>query len=113
MTDELLDRLHRAESTPYGKARSSLLEDVVRRADAAQNEELAFYTRLSLVTAYVMGGEPRKSLVPFARCVADWDAQPEKYQRAHAHVPVVLQVRAEHAEPVPRGAAAAGVRSTG
>jgi tetratricopeptide (TPR) repeat protein len=79
MSDDLVDRLQRAESTPYGKARSALLEDVVRRADAAENRELSFYSRLSLVTAYVMGGEARKSLVPFARCVADWDADPERY----------------------------------
>ncbi|GAA3553179.1 hypothetical protein [Kribbella ginsengisoli] len=84
MSDELVDRLQRAESTPYGKARSALLEDVVRRADAAENQELSFYSRLSLVTAYVMGGEARKSLVPFARCVADWDAEPERYSD-HTH----------------------------
>ncbi len=36
MSHELVDRLQRAESTPYGKARSALLEDVVRRADAAE-----------------------------------------------------------------------------
>ncbi|MGW6282454.1 tetratricopeptide repeat protein [Kribbella sp. NPDC055071] len=80
MSQEILDRLQRAESTPYGKARSALLEDVVRRADAAEEVELAFYSRLSLVTAYVSGGEPRKSLVPFARCVADWDASPERFR---------------------------------
>lgn len=79
MSDDVVERLRRAESTPYGKARSALLEDVVRRADAAEDQELAFYSRLSLVTAYVMGGEARKSLVPFARCVADWDAEPERY----------------------------------
>jgi len=84
MNQELVDRLHRAQSAPYGKARSALLEDVVRRADAAGEDDLAFYSRLSLVTAYVMGGEPRKSLVPFARCVADWDGSPELY-RDHAH----------------------------
>ncbi|MEU4608204.1 hypothetical protein AB0F43_34915 [Kribbella sp. NPDC023972] len=80
MNQDLIDRLQRAESTPYGKARSALLEDVVRRADAEGADDLAFYSRLALVTAYVMGGEPRKSLVPFARCVADWDADPGKYQ---------------------------------
>ncbi|MFI7062155.1 tetratricopeptide repeat protein [Kribbella sp. NPDC050124] len=80
MNQDLIDRLQRAESTPYGKARSALLEDVVRRADADGADDLAFYSRLALVTAYVMGGEPRKSLVPFARCVADWDADPGKYQ---------------------------------
>jgi tetratricopeptide (TPR) repeat protein len=79
MNQELVDRLQHAESTPYGKARSALLEDVVRRADAEGADDLAFYSRLALVTAYVMGGEPRKSLVPFARCVADWDAEPGKY----------------------------------
>ncbi|WP_433009742.1 tetratricopeptide repeat protein [Kribbella sp. CA-294648] len=84
MSDELIERLRRAESTPYGKARSALLEDVVRRADAAEEQELAFYSRLSLVTAYVMGGEARKSLVPFARCVAEWDADPERYSD-HTH----------------------------
>ncbi|MGW1342551.1 tetratricopeptide repeat protein [Kribbella sp. NPDC002412] len=80
MNQDLIDRLQRAESTPYGKARSALLEDVVRRADADGADDLAFYSRLALVTAYVMGGEPRKSLVPFARCVAAWDADPGKYQ---------------------------------
>ncbi|GAA0603949.1 hypothetical protein HPO96_18475 [Kribbella sandramycini] len=84
MNPELIDLLQRAEGAPYGKVRSALLEDVVRRADAASEAELAFYSRLQLVTAYVMGGEPRKSLVPFARCVADWDAEPERY-RDHSH----------------------------
>ncbi|PZF82175.1 tetratricopeptide repeat protein [Jiangella anatolica] len=84
MNEELVDRLRQAENAPYGKARSALLEDVVRRADAAGEDDLAFYSRLSLVTAYVLGGEPRKSLVPFARCVADWDADPGRYQR-HSH----------------------------
>lgn len=84
MNEELVDRLQRAQSAPYGKARSALLEDVVRRADAAGEDDLAFYSRLALVTAYVMGGEPRKSLVPFARCVADWDASPDLY-REYAH----------------------------
>ncbi|GAA1552285.1 hypothetical protein [Kribbella lupini] len=85
MTDDLVDRLHQARLTPYGKARAAMLEDVVRRADAAGVEDLAFFARLELVTAYVMGGEPRKSLVPFARCVADWDADPAKYQE-HSHL---------------------------
>ncbi|MFC9689768.1 hypothetical protein ACFTSF_14590 [Kribbella sp. NPDC056951] len=85
MNPELIDLLQRAESAPYGKVRSALLEDVVRRADAASEAELAFYSRLALVTAYVMGGEPRKSLVPFARCVADWDAEPDKY-REYSHL---------------------------
>ncbi|MFK4086727.1 hypothetical protein ACI2LF_21650 [Kribbella sp. NPDC020789] len=85
MNPELIDLLQRAESAPYGKVRSALLEDVVRRADAASEADLAFYSRLALVTAYVMGGEPRKSLVPFARCVADWDAEPEKY-REYSHL---------------------------
>jgi tetratricopeptide (TPR) repeat protein len=84
MNQELVDQLERAQSAPYGKARSALLEDVVRRADAAGEDDLAFYSRLSLVTAYVMGGEPRKSLVPFARCVADWDASPDQY-REYSH----------------------------
>ncbi|TDO49222.1 hypothetical protein EV643_106191 [Kribbella sp. VKM Ac-2527] len=84
MTDDLLDRLHRAKSMPFGKARSAVVEDVVRRVDATTDEDLAFFARLELVTAYVMGGEPRKSLVPFARCVAEWDKDPAKYQR-HSH----------------------------
>ncbi|MEV6282358.1 hypothetical protein [Kribbella sp. NPDC051770] len=84
MTEDLVDRLHQAQSAPYGKARTAMLEDVVRRADAAGAEDLAFFSRLNLVTSYVMGGEPRRSLVPFARCVADWDADPAKYQE-HSH----------------------------
>jgi cellulose synthase operon protein C len=85
MTDDLQERLQRAHQSPYGKARSALIEDVVRRADAADDDELGFFARLSLVTAYVMGGEPRKSLVPFSRCVADWDADPARYAN-HSHL---------------------------
>ncbi len=86
MTDDLIDRAparreYAVREGTGGAARGRRPAGGRGRA----RQDLAFYARLSLVTAYVMGGEPRKSLVPFARCVADWDADPDKYQRALAH----------------------------
>lgn len=79
MTVELQQQLDDAVALPYGKARSIALENVVRRAEAEGVQEIAFAARLDLVEAYLHGGEPRKSLVPFARCVTDFDADPAKY----------------------------------
>ncbi|MFC0628849.1 tetratricopeptide repeat protein [Kribbella deserti] len=79
MSTELQQQLDDAMGLPYGRARSIALENVVRRAEAEGAEEIAFAARLDLVEAYLHGGEPRKSLVPFARCVTDFDADPAKY----------------------------------
>lgn len=79
MSHELHDLYARAVNLPYGRARSAQLEDVVRRAEAQGATDIAFTARLALIGAYLHGGEPRKSLVPFTRCVTEFDADPAQY----------------------------------
>ncbi|HEU4945863.1 MAG TPA: hypothetical protein VFT31_01805 [Kribbella sp.] len=79
MSQDLHDQHARAMSLPYGRARSAQLEEVVRRAEAEGAADIAFAARLNLIGAYLHGGEPRKSLVPFTRCVTDFDADPARY----------------------------------
>lgn len=80
MTDDVQRAYQQAAQLPYGTARNRALEIVVARAENL-DEELAFAARLDLAQSYVMGGERRKLLVPFTRCLADYDADPERYGR--------------------------------
>lgn len=79
MSQELDELVRDAYALPYGRARSALLEQVVARADAEGEDEAAFDHRLKLAFAYSQGGEPRLSFAPFARCVADLDADPQRF----------------------------------
>jgi hypothetical protein len=77
---DLTELLGRAEATPYGPARSAMVEEATQRAESAGLAALALTARLELITAYCLGGEPAKLFVPFARCLADLDAQPERFE---------------------------------
>jgi tetratricopeptide (TPR) repeat protein len=68
--------LRAAYSMPRGIARSSMIESVVERADAAGDESLAWDARLLLVNSYSLGGEPLKRFAPFARLLQRYDADP-------------------------------------
>ncbi len=78
MTEDLQEILWQAERLPYGKARSRALEAVALRADGV-DLDIAFAARLQLARSYVMGGERRKMLVPFAWCVAESDKDPARF----------------------------------
>ncbi len=79
MSQELDELARAAYALPYGRARSALLEQTVARADAEGEDLAAFRYRIDLAFGYSQGGEPRLSFAPFARCVADLDADPQRY----------------------------------
>lgn len=74
--DELWDMLRESAEMPYGAARTALTEQVMRHADALRATELRFKSRLLATNAYVYGGQPAKSFVTFAWCLAEYDRDP-------------------------------------
>lgn len=86
MTEDLLrQQLGEAHELPYGEAKSALLADLLRHAEAAQLERLAFDVRMAQILGYAMGLAPAKLFVPFARCLADYDRSPASYGDDVAH----------------------------
>lgn len=70
---DLWNRLGSARALPFGKGQIAATESLVRTADAEGVADLQYAARLSLVRAYTHGGEPAKSFVPFAWCLAKHD----------------------------------------
>jgi len=82
--DELWDMLRESADMPFGPARTALTEQIVEQADALRAAELRFKARLLATNAYVYGGEPAKSFVTFAWCLAEYDRDPRGH-RASTH----------------------------
>ncbi|GAA4074672.1 hypothetical protein [Actinomadura miaoliensis] len=78
-TDDVYELMARSEELPYGEAKTVLVEDALRRAEAAGDDHLAFRVRMSLTTAYQYGGEPAKAFTTFSRCLADHDRDPGRF----------------------------------
>ncbi|MBE1533631.1 tetratricopeptide repeat protein [Actinomadura algeriensis] len=81
--EDVFELMRRAEELPYGEARTVLVEDALRRADAAGDEELAFRVRLRLTNAYHYGAEPAKAFATFSRTLADHDRDPGRFGETH------------------------------
>lgn len=81
--EDVFDLMSRSEELPYGEARTVLVEDALRRAEAAGEEELAFRIRVRLTDAYQYGGEPAKALATFSRTLADHDRDPARFDETH------------------------------
>ncbi|MEV4258620.1 hypothetical protein AB0J52_36145, partial [Spirillospora sp. NPDC049652] len=83
MTADVYELMARAEELPYGETRTLLVEDALRRAEAAADAELAFRVRMGLTTAYQYGGEPAKAFTTFSRCLAEYDRDPARHDAEH------------------------------
>ncbi|GAA2634631.1 hypothetical protein SMC26_15460 [Actinomadura fulvescens] len=81
--DRVYDLMARAGELPYGEAKTVLVEDALRQAEAAGDAELAFRVRLELTTAYQYGGEPAKAFTTFSRCLSDHDRDPGRFDEEH------------------------------
>ncbi|MFI7077751.1 hypothetical protein ACIBO1_10720 [Micromonospora sp. NPDC049903] len=85
MADEDLWRmLRQTGEMPYGVGQIAALEQLLRRADAADDRHLAFAVRIQGITTYIYGGEPAKSFVVFAWCLAEFDKDPQPYHQRYA-----------------------------
>ncbi|GAA4153231.1 hypothetical protein [Actinomadura keratinilytica] len=78
-TAEVHELMARAQELPYGEAKTVLVEDALRRAEAAGDDRLAFRVRMSLTGAYQYGGEPAKAFTTFSRCLAEHDRDPSRH----------------------------------
>jgi tetratricopeptide (TPR) repeat protein len=78
---EISALLEQAGAMPYGEARSVLVEGALRRAEALGDDVLAFDARMELTECYTHGGEPAKSFATFSRCLAEFDAEPARFDR--------------------------------
>ncbi|WP_345176692.1 hypothetical protein [Actinomadura verrucosospora] len=82
--DDVYALMARSQELPYGEARTVLIEDALRRAEAAGDEVLAFHVRVRLTDAYRYGGEPVKAFATFSRTLADHDRDPARFDEAHS-----------------------------
>jgi tetratricopeptide (TPR) repeat protein len=80
MSSELEDQLdalyERAYALDYGPARTELLEEAVRLADAGGDRRLAFDARQMLIDTAQFSGRPDTALVAFTWCLAAADDDP-------------------------------------
>ncbi len=79
--DELWGLLQRAEQMPYGPGQVALVEQIIDHADAQSMADLAFAARMQATTSHNYAGEPARSVVTFAWCLAEFDRDPERYRR--------------------------------
>ncbi|GAA4237036.1 hypothetical protein GCM10022254_48040 [Actinomadura meridiana] len=78
-TDDVYELMTRSQELPYGEAKTVLIEDALRRAEAAGDEVLAFHVRVRLTDAYRYGGEPVKAFATFSRTLTDHDRDPGRF----------------------------------
>ncbi|WP_027342826.1 hypothetical protein [Hamadaea tsunoensis] len=73
---EVRELLHQVWEAPDGPAQIALAEGALRQAEALGDPDVAFAARMAATNAFHRGGEPAKAFVTFARCLADYDADP-------------------------------------
>lgn len=79
--DELWALLGQAEQLPYGPGQVALVEQIIDHADAQRLTDLSFAARMQATTSYNYAGEPARSVVTFAWCLAEFDRDPDRYRR--------------------------------
>lgn len=83
---EDLWRVHeQVRNMPWGSGQIAAVEQLIQRADVANEPELAFATRMLATNAYVYGGEPAKSFVTFSWCLTEFDRDPKPYHGRYTH----------------------------
>lgn len=82
-TEDVYALMTRSQELPYGEARTVLVEDALRRAEATGDEVLAYRVRVRLTDAYQFGGEPAKAFATFSRTLSEHDRDPGRFDEAH------------------------------
>ncbi len=77
--DGVLTLLAIAEALPYGSTQIDIVEQAVRTADTLNDLDMAYHARQELVKASMFGGRLDITLVAFAWCVAQFDANPGRF----------------------------------
>jgi tetratricopeptide (TPR) repeat protein len=85
MSQRVYELLNQAHELDYGQARTLLVEEALRHAEADSDPKLAFRVRLELRTEYVQGGERAKAFAVFVRTLADYDKDPGAFDFTERH----------------------------
>ncbi|GAA4618744.1 hypothetical protein GCM10023195_84460 [Actinoallomurus liliacearum] len=75
--EQAYELLSRAGELPYGQARTIMVEEALRLAEAAADERVAYRIRTYLRTEYTQSGERAKAFAVFVRCLSDYDRNPD------------------------------------
>ncbi|GAA2404135.1 hypothetical protein Cme02nite_75200 [Catellatospora methionotrophica] len=84
--DEVHDLIHRSWETPDGPARIAAVEQVLAQAEALGDPDLLYAAHAAATSGYHQSGEPMKAMMTFARCVADYDADPGRRSQHDEHL---------------------------
>jgi tetratricopeptide (TPR) repeat protein len=84
--DDLWRLLAQAHDMPYGTGQITLVEQVIRHADAAGLDGPSFAARMLATQAYTYGGEPAKAFVTFSWCLKEYDRNPDRRSRSDEHL---------------------------
>lgn len=78
-TASIQDLLDEADTLPCGPAERALLDEALRRAERAGDEEAAYATRLRLTQSAHMTGDTDTMFSSFGWCVGKHDEDPERF----------------------------------
>ncbi|NUR25635.1 MAG: hypothetical protein HOV83_07255, partial [Catenulispora sp.] len=84
--NEVRELLHQVWEAPDGPAQIALAEGALRQAEALGDADVEFAARMAATNAFHRGGEPAKAFVTFARCLADYDADPSRRSAEDEHL---------------------------
>lgn len=84
--DDVRELIHRTWDAPEGPGQIALAEQAMRYAEALADPDLAFDARMAATSAFHRGGEPAKAFVTFARCLAEYDADPARRDGSDEHL---------------------------
>jgi hypothetical protein len=74
--EQLQDQFHEAEDD---KSRIAVLEEMIRKADAANDIYWGYGLRMELIEIATFGGYKEKGLVAFSWCLAQLDKNPDEF----------------------------------
>jgi hypothetical protein len=80
--DQVAELRAQARDLPHGPAQNALLEEAVQLADSVNDVELAYRVRTELIEAVTFSGRPDIMLVAFSWCLAQYDRNPERFDRS-------------------------------
>lgn len=84
--DEVHELIHRSWDTPDGPARIVAVEQVLAKAEALGDPDLLYSAHAAATSGYHQSGEPMKAMMTFARCLADYDADPGRRSQNDEHL---------------------------
>lgn len=84
--DEVHELIHRSWDTPDGPARIVVVEQALAKAEALGDADLLYAANAAATSGYHQSGEPMKAMMTFARCLADYDADPGRRSQHDEHL---------------------------